>query len=128
MPQKGKNCSWSEPATEEFLQLLVEYTTDNVRGISPTTVYTQWVGILRAKHNHICNVDLMRTKYQRFRKDYGLMRAIKDESGLGWSEEKQKVECPDWKWEQYCDVSFYTHKIYTRLFYYYVIQYSVVIN
>ena len=70
----------------------------------------------------------MRTKYQCFRKDYGLMRAIKDESGLGWSEEKQKVECPDWKWEQYCAVSFYTYKIYTRLFYYHVIQYSVVIN
>ena len=56
------------------------------------------------------------------------MRAIKDESGLGWSEEKQKVECPDWKWEQYCDVSFYTYKIDTRLLYYHVIQYSVVIN
>lgn len=100
MPPKGKNCTWSEPATEEFLHLLVEYTTDNVGGIPPKPVYNQWVGILRAKHNHVCNVDQMRTKYQRFRKDYGLMRAIKDESGLGWSEEKQKVECPNWKWDE----------------------------
>ena len=91
-------------------------------------VYTQWFGILRAKHNHICTVEQIRTKYQRFRRDYGLMCAIKNESGLGWDEEKQEVQCLDWKWEQYCDVSFYIYKIYTRLFYYYVIQYSVVIN
>ena len=128
MPPKAKKCSWSEAATEEFLHLLVEFTTENVGRIPPTPVYNQWVGILRAKHNHICDVEQMRTKYQRFRKDYGRMRAIKDESGLGWSEEKQKVECPDWKWEQYCAVSFYAYKIYTRLLYYHVIQYSVVIN
>ena len=91
MPWKAKNCSWSEPATEEFLHLLVEYTTEIVGGIPTTTVYTQWVGILRAKHNHICTVEQMRTNYQRFRSNDGHMRAIKSETGLGWDEEKQEV-------------------------------------
>ena len=106
MPPKAKKCSWSEAATEEFLHLLVEFTTENVGGIPTTPIYTQWVGILRAKHNQICSVEQMRTKYQRFRSNYGHMRAIKSEIGLGWDEEKQAVQCEDWKWEQYYDVSF----------------------
>ena len=56
------------------------------------------------------------------------MRAIKSDTGLGWDEEKQVVQCDDWKWDQYCNVSFQIYKIYTWSFYYYVIQYSVVIN
>ena len=70
----------------------------------------------------------MRTKYQHFRRDYRHMSAIKNETGLRCDKEKQAVQCPNWKWEQYCNVSFYIYKIYTRLFYYYVIQYFVVIN
>ena len=106
MPRKAKNCSWSEPATEEFLHLLVEFTTENVGGIPTTPTYTHWVGILKAKHNHICNVEQMRTKYQHFRSNYGYMHAIKSDTGLGWDEEKKAVQCDDWKWDQYCNVSF----------------------
>ena len=69
-------------------------------------IYTQWVGILKVKHNHIRSVEQMRTKYQRFRSNHGHMCAIKSETGLGWDEEKQDVQCDDWKWDQYCNVSF----------------------
>ncbi len=107
MPKKrDPNCSWSEPATLEFLHLLVEFTTEKVGVKPPTATYLQWVGILKAKHNHKCTVEQLRTKYQRFRSNYGYMRAIKTDSGLGWDEEKQCVQVEDFQWERYCNVSF----------------------
>ena len=93
-------CIWSEPATEEFLHLLVAFTTENVGAIPLTQTYLQWIGILKAKHNHVCNIEHMRTKYQHFRTNYLYMTGIKNDSGLGWDEEKQTVQVEDWQWEQ----------------------------
>ena len=103
-------CIWSEPATLEFLHLLVDYAAENVTTPPPGPVYLQWIGILKAKHNHVSDLEQMRTKYQRFRSCYLYMQEIKNDSGLRWNNEKQIVECEEERWQQFCKVIFLNYK------------------
>ena len=64
----------------------------------------------KGKHNHVCDLEQMRTKYQRFRSCYLYMQEIKNDSGLGWNEEKQTVECEEERWQQFCKVIFLNYK------------------
>lgn len=84
-------------------------------------ILIQWIRILRAKHNHMCDLEQIRTKYHRFRSCYLFMQEIKSDTGLGWNEEKQTIKCDEDQWQRFCKVIFLhyknvlSHFIVTRL-------------
>ena len=95
----------SEESTEELLHLLVGVSNQNFGQTPHKPTCLQWSGVISAKCGQTFDVKQMRTKYPRFRNNYLLFTAIKNDTGLGWDEKKQTVTCPDWKWDEYCQVS-----------------------
>ena len=74
---------WTDATNLEFLELLAGFSSQNA-GVTPT--YAQWVSIIFAKHRTLFQIKQLRSRYQRFRKDYMLFTGVKNDSGLGWDD------------------------------------------
>ena len=93
----GPTAHWSDAANLEFLELLAAYSSHNAGLKPPTDTYMQWAVTLSSHHAFQYRVKQLRTRYQRFRKVYHLFMGMKNDSGLGWDEALQMVQCPEWK-------------------------------
>ena len=79
----------------ELLELGATFASQKAGVIPPISTYVQWIATISAKHGEIYTVKQMRSRYQRFRKNYLLFIGLKSDSGLGWDDALQTVTCPE---------------------------------
>ena len=97
MSRTSTPAHWTDVTNLELLELGAAFASQHAGAIPPTSTYIQWIATISAKHETISMVKQMRSRFQRFRKDYLLFIGLKNDSGLGWDDALQSVTCEDWQ-------------------------------
>ena len=114
-----KTIRWDVESTRYFLELLGACFNRSRGTINSTTVYESVVDKLNEMYgSNSYNVESLRSKFQWMKGDYRIYCGDSTNTGLGWDEETQTVNCPEHMIIDYAKV------IFTKwpcTFYYFVI-------
>ncbi|EGG07822.1 uncharacterized protein MELLADRAFT_55795 [Melampsora larici-populina 98AG31] len=91
---------WTEAQTHTLLNSLLDLSHDNDRSNNnfPPTVWGKAVKELNDTHEIDRDITQEKNHYGTLKRHYGLMRELKEGSGLGWSVEKDTVDGDEEFW------------------------------
>ncbi|KAK6231966.1 hypothetical protein SCA6_002039 [Theobroma cacao] len=116
--------NWTPPQDQFFVELLVEQVqrrnkTDHAfKQLAWVDMITQF----NSKFGFKYDIDVLKNRFKRMRKQYNEMKILLDQSGFKWDEEVQMVKADNNKWDEYLkahpDMQSYRTKVvpyYTEL-------------
>ena len=102
--------NWTPPQDQYFVELLVDQVQS---GNKTDHAFNQqaWVDMItqfNSKFGFKYDIDVLKNRFKRMRKQYNEMKILLDQSGFEWDEAMQMIKADDNTWDEYLKVQTFT--------------------
>ena len=97
MPPKESKIplGWMKESTYDFLLMLNSMFKPELGSHPTPKTYSKISNTLTEKYDDDYDVESLKSKLHRMRKDYKAYLLVQSHTGLGWDDATQTVSCPD---------------------------------